>query len=74
MANANNILTNEIKQANREILLGEQQTILAKQRLINELKNGLAEQIKRNSGRVKIIKKTRFERFKLWFKTLIIKL
>ena len=57
----------EIKKLEREMLGDKYMSALKKVQFINELKNGLGEEIKANGGKVKIIKKT-------WLEKLIIAL
>lgn len=50
----------------REIVKDKQTTKLKHNQFIDEIKNGLGEEIKKNPNGFKLVKKTRFERFKLW--------
>lgn len=64
-------LTNkEVQKAEREILMAKYQTALKKGQFISELKNGLGDDIKTTGGKVKIIKKTWFQRFMLRLKKI----
>jgi hypothetical protein len=40
---------------------------------IKEIKTGLGSEIKEKGGRVTIIKKTRYEKFMIWFKKIFTK-
>ena len=44
-----------------------------KRELITEIKTGLGEEIRKNPGRAKIIKKTRREKFMIWLKKIFTK-
>ena len=50
----------------KEIIKDRQTTNLKRIQFIEEIKNGLGEEIKKNPNGFKIIKKTKFQRFKLW--------
>jgi hypothetical protein len=58
------MVNREIKQAENEILLEKYKTALKKTQLINELKSGLGNEIKKNPGKAKIIKKP-------WYKKIL---
>lgn len=58
--------------AKEKVLMG-QSNVRQKKVLINELKTGLGEEIKKNPGKAKIIKKTRSQRFVLWLKKIFTK-
>ena len=58
--------------AKEKVLMG-QSNVRQKKVLINELKTGLGEEIKKNPRKVKIIKKTRSQRFVLWLKKIFTK-
>jgi hypothetical protein len=60
----------EIQQIERQILLDKYTSALKKGKLINELKNGLGDEIKQKGGKVIIKKKTKLQRFKLWLKKI----
>lgn len=57
------MLDREINQAGNAILNEKYKTALKKAQLINEIKSGLGEEIKKNPNKVKVIKKTWFEKF-----------
>lgn len=57
------MLNREVKQAENEILLEKYKTALKKNKFINEIKSGLGQEIKKNPGKVKIIKKTWYQKF-----------
>ena len=67
MVEKKDINASEIKKLEREMLGDKYMSALKKVQFINELKNGLGEEIKANGGKVKIIKKT-------WLEKLIIAL
>lgn len=69
----NQIINREIKQVEREILLEKYATAMKKNQFINELNNGLGEQIKINPGKAKIIKKTWIQNFSAWLKKIFTK-
>ena len=58
--------------AKEKVLMG-QSNVRQKKVLINELKTGLGEEIKKNPGKAKIIKKTRIQKFALWLKKIFTK-
>lgn len=68
-----NNVTLEIKQATQEIELEKTKTQLKKSQLISELKSGLGDEIKKNPNKVKIIKKTRYQKFVLALKKIFTK-
>lgn len=57
----------EIKFEKQQILKEKTQTAVSKVFFINEMKNGLGAEIKKNPNTINFIKKTRFQRFKSWF-------
>jgi len=69
----NEIINREIKQVEREILLEKYATAMKKNQFINELNNGLGEQMKINPGKAKIIKKTWTQRLSAWLKKIFTK-
>jgi hypothetical protein len=73
MSGKKDIVSKEIEQIEREMLMNKYQTALKKGQLINELKGGLGNEIKANGGKVKIIEKTWFEKLKLGFKKIFTK-
>ena len=58
--------------AKQKILMG-QSNVRQKKVLINELKTGLGEVMKKNPGKAKIIKKTISEKFIIWLKKIFTK-
>ena len=73
MSGKKDIVSNEIEQIEREILMNKYQTALKKGQLINELKGGLGSEIKSNGGKVKIIEKSWGEKLKLRLKNIFTK-
>jgi hypothetical protein len=67
------MVNREIKQAENEILLEKYKTALKKTQLINELKSGLGNEIKKNPGKAKIIKKPWYKKFLIGFKKIFTK-
>jgi hypothetical protein len=67
------MVNREIKQAENEILLEKYKTALKKTQLINELKSGLGNEIKKNPGKAKIIKKTWYQKFLIGLKKIFTK-
>jgi hypothetical protein len=67
------MLNREINQANNEMLNEKYKTALKKVQLINEIKSGLGEEIKKNSNKVKIIEKSWYERFMIKLKKIFTK-
>ncbi len=67
------MLDREMNQAGNAILNEKYKTALKKAQLINEIKSGLGEEIKKNPNKVKIIKKTWFERLMINIKKLFTK-
>jgi hypothetical protein len=57
----------EIMFEKQQILKEKAQTAVSKVYFINQIKNGLGVEIKKNPNQIKVIKKTRFQRFKSWF-------
>jgi hypothetical protein len=66
-------LSLEIKETQKEKVLMAQNNDKRKRELITEIKTGLGEEIKKNPGRAKIIKKTRREKFMIWLKKIFTK-
>lgn len=58
--------------AKQKILMG-QSNVRQKKVLINELKTGLGEEMKKNPGKAKIIKKTISQKFTIWLKKIFTK-
>ena len=67
------MLDRESSQAKQDMLVEKYKTALKKNQFINELKTGLGEEIKKNPGKAKIIKKTWGERFILSLKKIFTK-
>lgn len=66
-------LSIEIKETAREKILFAENNERKKSQLINEIKMGLGAEIKKNPGKAKIIKKTRYEKLMLWLKKIFTK-
>lgn len=66
-------LSLEIKETQKEKVLMAQNNDKRKRELITEIKTGLGEEIRKNPGRAKIIKKTRREKFMIWLKKIFTK-
>jgi hypothetical protein len=64
---------NEIKSEKEKIIKDKISTAVSKVKFINEIKTTLGEEIKKNPSLVKVIKKTRMERIKLFFKKFLTK-
>ena len=73
MSGKKDIVSREIEQIEREMLMNKYQTALKKGQLINDIKGGLGDEIKSNGGKVKVLKKSWFERLKLRLKNLFTK-
>lgn len=63
----------EIKQATQDILLEKTKTDMKKTQFISELRAGLGDELKKNPSKVKIIKKTRFQKFVIGLKKIFTK-
>lgn len=63
----------EIELEEKELLRDKFVTALRKTQFVNELKNGLGGEIKKNPKGVKIIKPSRYKRFVTWFKNFFTK-
>jgi RNA-binding protein YhbY len=66
-------LSIELEQTQKEKVLMAQNNDKRKRELITDIKTGLGEEIKKNPGRVKIIKKTRYEKFMIWLRKIFTK-
>ena len=66
-------LSVELDQTQKEKVLMAQNNEKRKRELITEIKTGLGKEIKKNPGRAKIIKKTRYEKFMIWLKKIFTK-
>ena len=67
------MISRESTQAEKDMLVEKYKTELKKNQFINDLKTGLGEEIKKNPGKAKIIKKTWRERFMLNLRKLFTK-
>jgi hypothetical protein len=67
------MISRESTQAEKDMLVEKYKTALKKNQFINELKTGLGQEIKKNPGKAKIIKKTWRERFMLGLKKIFTK-
>lgn len=67
------MIDREIELEEREILRDKFVTALRKTQFVNELKNGLGDEIKKNPKGVKIIKQSRYKRFISWLKSFFTK-
>ena len=67
------MISRESTQAEKDMLVEKYKTALKKNQFINDLKTGLGEEIKKNPGKAKIIKKTWRERFMLNLRKLFTK-
>ena len=67
------LIKNEIKESEKEKLINLNKVNNGKIALINELKNGLGEEIKKNPNKIKIIKKTFLERVIITLKKIFTK-
>jgi RNA-binding protein YhbY len=63
-------LSLELEQTQKEKVLMAQNNEKRKRELITDIKTGLGEEIRKNPGRAKIIKKTKREKFMIWLKTI----
>jgi hypothetical protein len=68
-----NIIDIEIEGAEREKLLDMYKTARVKAKFINELKTGLGKDIKSNPSKVKIIKKTWYQKIATIIKNIFTK-
>lgn len=66
-------INREIEIIEKEMLADKYVTALRKVKFINELKSGLGDDIKANPSRVKIIKKSLFQRIKETLKKIFTK-
>jgi hypothetical protein len=73
MSGKKDIVSKEIEQIEREILMNKYQTALKKGQLINELKDGLGNEIKINGGKVKVIQKSWYEKLKIYLAKIFTK-
>lgn len=68
-----NELSLELEQSSKEKVLMAQNNDKRKRELITDIKTGLGKEIKKNPGRAKIIKKTRYEKFMIWLRKIFSK-
>lgn len=66
-------LSLELEQSSKEKVLMAQNNDKRRRELITDIKTGLGKEIKKNPGRAKIIKKTRYEKFMIWLKKIFTK-
>lgn len=66
-------LNREVDKLEKDILVEKYKTSLKKMEFINEIKQGLGEEIKKNPNNVKIIKKTWSQKIRLFFVKLFTK-
>jgi hypothetical protein len=66
-------ISREAEQVKKDLLVEKYKTALKKVQFVNEIKTGLGKDIKKNPGKAKFIKKTRYERFKLALKNIFTK-
>jgi hypothetical protein len=67
------MINRETSLAEKDMLVEKYKTALKKSQLINEIKTGLGEKIKKNPGKAKIIKKTWYQKLGLDFKNIFTK-
>lgn len=67
------LLSLELEESSKEKVLMAQNNDKRKRELITEIKTGLGKEIKKNPGRAKIIKKTRYEKFIIWLRKVFTK-
>ena len=73
MSEKNDPISIETKAAERDKLLDMYKTARAKVSLINDIKTGLGEDIKKNPSKVKIIKKTWYQKIMISLKKVFTK-
>jgi hypothetical protein len=73
MSGKKDIVSKEIEQIEREVLMNKYQTALKKGQFINELKDGLGNEIKINGGKVKVIQKSWYEKLKIYLAKIFTK-
>lgn len=66
-------LNREVDKLEKDMLVEKYKTSLKKMEFINEIKQGLGEEIKKNPNNVKIIKKTWSQKIRLFFVKLFTK-
>jgi hypothetical protein len=67
------LIEREFKISQNEILAAKHRTEREKQGLIRELKMGLGDEMKKNPGKVFVIKKTWYQRLSLFLKRIFTK-
>lgn len=67
------IINRETKLTEKDNAVEKYKTALKKIQLINELKSGLGEEIKKNPNKVRFIKKTTYEKFIIGLKKIFTK-
>lgn len=70
MSKKKDLISKELADAEKNVLLEKYKTALKKAQFINELRGGLGAEIKKNPNKVKIIKKTWFQKFMDKFKKI----
>lgn len=68
-----NTTNREANKLEKEILVEKYKTALKKNQFLNELKNGLGAEIRKNPGRVRIIKKPWYVKFMITLKKIFTK-
>jgi hypothetical protein len=68
--NKNDLINKEIDKLQNETVSDMFKTSLKKQAFINEIKNGLGEEMKKNLNTIKVIKKPWYVKFKEFFTKL----
>ncbi len=66
-------LNREADRLEKEMMVEKYKTALKKTQFINELKNGMGDEMKKNPNQVKIIKKTWGQKLRLFFMKLFTK-
>ena len=66
-------ISREGEQVKKDLLVEKYKTALKKVQFVNEIKTGLGKDIKKNPGKAKIIKKTRYQKFMLALKNIFTK-
>ena len=67
------VISRETQLAEKEVLMEKYKTALKKGQFVNEIRNGLGKEIKKNPSRAKIIKKTTTQKIMLFFKNIFTK-
>ena len=68
--NKNDLINKEIDKLQNETVSDMFKTSLKKQAFINQIKNGLGEEMKKNLNTIKVIKKPWYVKFKKFFTKL----